>query len=436
MRSTADSRPGKSWRCLTVWLCAGLLEALLGGGAARADLPAFAEEGVGGTGVAPADEGVGGTGINPERGGDDDGVGGTGILGTITGFGSILTNGLEVEYDARTRIEIDGEPVSPAELVVGQIVRVEAETVGGELRAQRVSVRSEVKGPVWAFDPASHELNVLGQTVELRRGALLYDRVRGRSMSADELRSGHFVRVSGLRRADGTIVASRLERTLPAVEVRVAGPVTAVESGAFRIFDLPVRSLPAEATIHVGDRVVVTGRWQRGALRSARVEVEPEVPFSERFERVSVEGYVRAGGKGEGLRLHGLTVDFSELPGTAGGLAEIADEVRVRVSGRLLAERRIAVQRIDVEDVHSERGGWRSIGTRDSRARGESRKRAEWRDRVEGKESRGAERDEDSDRDDDTDSDSDGGSASDSDDSAGDSEDDSDDVPEDDSDDD
>ena len=40
------------------------------------------------------DYGIGGTGISN----DDYGIGGTGIIGTISGFGSIIVNGLHIEY--------------------------------------------------------------------------------------------------------------------------------------------------------------------------------------------------------------------------------------------------------------------------------------------------------------------------------------------------
>src|SRR5947207_877487 len=66
-------------------------------------------------------DGLGGTGIQTaqlnRRG---DGIGGTGILGTITGFGSIIVNGRELEFNTSTAVASDGRPASLQELRVGQ----------------------------------------------------------------------------------------------------------------------------------------------------------------------------------------------------------------------------------------------------------------------------------------------------------------------------
>jgi hypothetical protein len=54
------------------------------------------DPGIGGTGDQPGEgNGIGGTGQPFNR---NPGIGGTGIIGTITGFGSILVNGYEVDY--------------------------------------------------------------------------------------------------------------------------------------------------------------------------------------------------------------------------------------------------------------------------------------------------------------------------------------------------
>ena len=49
--------------------------------------------GINGTGILDNDDyGIGGTGISD----DDYGIGGTGIIGTISGFGSIIVNGIHI----------------------------------------------------------------------------------------------------------------------------------------------------------------------------------------------------------------------------------------------------------------------------------------------------------------------------------------------------
>jgi hypothetical protein len=113
------SRQLKSWLCAIVVfatqpviaVAAPACLAPLGGVGGTG---AIVEGGVGGTGntVSPTKGGVGGTGKSerPANGGvggtglQAGGVGGTGIVGTITGFGSVCVNGLEVEYDHSTPV--------------------------------------------------------------------------------------------------------------------------------------------------------------------------------------------------------------------------------------------------------------------------------------------------------------------------------------------
>ena len=378
MRTGLRSREPAALRCwLAVRLCAGLLGALVASQAVAVD---FREEGLGGTGVAPTDEGVGGTGMT--AGGDDDGIGGTGILGTITGFGSILANGFKVEFDDETPIEIAGQPASAAELAVGQVATIEADRIGTELRARRISVDFEVTGPLASFDLARGELSLLGQTVKLGASAHVYDRVRDQQVSATDLRAGDFVRVSGLRRGDGVIVASRLERGPPEREVQLVGPLSKLESGAFRVAGLRLGLLPELSELRSGKRVVVSGRWDRGQLHSVRVRPEPEELFSTRFDEISVEGYTVDQDDGS-FRLLGLELDLSGLGDEAHAeLPRVEAGVRVRVSGRLEGDHRFAAERIDIEDVDGD--GWMSI-----RARSEDRE-----ERIEGAESRKLARDE------------------------------------------
>ncbi|MEE2673230.1 MAG: hypothetical protein VX466_05505, partial [Myxococcota bacterium] len=91
--------------------------------------------GIGGTGVL-GDEGsgTGGTGVLGDEG---SGTGGTGVLGTVTGFGSICVNGLQIGYDDATPVVRNGEAAVLKELAVGHVVRVTAES-GTPLRASSI----------------------------------------------------------------------------------------------------------------------------------------------------------------------------------------------------------------------------------------------------------------------------------------------------------
>ncbi len=78
-------------------------------------------------GTAASDRGIGGTG-GPAAGPEisDRGIGGTGIVGVITGFGSVIVNGMEIAYAPDTPVSVDGVSDTTATLRVGQFAAIVA----------------------------------------------------------------------------------------------------------------------------------------------------------------------------------------------------------------------------------------------------------------------------------------------------------------------
>ena len=65
-------------------------------------------------------------------------MGGTGIIGTITGFASVCVNGLEVEFEDDTPVEIDGTPARPSDSAARQRVRLK--DTRSQLSSQMASI--------------------------------------------------------------------------------------------------------------------------------------------------------------------------------------------------------------------------------------------------------------------------------------------------------
>ena len=270
------------------------------------------DPGIGGTGYQPGEgNGIGGTGQPFNQG---PGIGGTGIIGTITGFGSILVNGLEVDYAADQPIGSDlGTALHADSLRVGQVVEVDAEGDGQHLRARTIAVQHEVAGHVDSIDRASGTFVVLGQTVSAENG-IISDK-NGQSVhSISDLAVGDSIEVSGLRRDDGVIAASRIEKRASPGPSLIRGTVTAVGNGGFavsgyRLALSPNQSFPPPT---VGARVAVTGSMSQGSFVPRRVERVPETPFGGRLKQLSIEGFV---GRGPG---GALSVRGMPLAGTKG----------------------------------------------------------------------------------------------------------------------
>ena len=307
-----------------------LLQGATWGGRALAGDPDARDRGLGGTGAAP---------IEPsETLGQDRGIGGTGVIGTIRRFGSILVNDLRVTFPADVSVSIDGRRASPRDLRLGHVVRVLARDRGGVLETRAIVADSEVVGPLETRGAGG--LVVLGQRIVLGEGVAL-----------PRARRGDMLAVSGLRRPDGAIVATLVERRPPAAS-RLNGPVTARSDGAPMVGATPVAGL---APGLLGRRVALVGRLRGGAFQAVSMTVEPPVPFAG-AEQLSVEAFVARAP--EGLRL-GSGLDVS---GNAAALADdLPDEaVRAVVVARPGPDGRLDVESLRVE--HDTRGSGRGAG--------------------------------------------------------------------------
>lgn len=249
--------------------------------------------GMGGTGIKFSErKGIGGTGAKfAER----NGIGGTGITGDIgvygriTAFGSICVNGMEIEYGKATPVTDTGITASTKNLKVGQIVAVRAYQKNGEFRARRILIENILSGRVRRLDANAGTLVVERDTV----------RVNGRARAElRALRTGDTVVVSGLRRADGVIMASHIEKIAHAHAAReknaaalfgpgvrhfaVQGYVkSSGQNGTVRLTDGSViripdgmRNLPRE-----NDRVIIFGDIDNGGRFIADSIVPERISF-------------------------------------------------------------------------------------------------------------------------------------------------------------
>ena len=214
--------------------------------------------------AVPVDQGIGGTGHPLRRYADgvlDQGIGGTGIsavarpggplrplgvVGVITGFGSVCVDNLEIAYDSATPVRLDGEPAADTALRAGQVVVLETDRAPA-LHAASISVRHEVSGLVESLTPDTAV--IAGQRVRLSPTV----------WGVEDLRRGAWVEVSGLRDAEGDILATRVDPGPPSrVELRgrlVRGAVTRIDGVAVRSSRV-LRSMTDKGDVDVVGRYV------------------------------------------------------------------------------------------------------------------------------------------------------------------------------------
>jgi hypothetical protein len=315
---TMRDRPRRaSWRRRGVWIAA--LVALVVG---CSDDRRLADRGIGGTGVT------------------DGGIGGTGIVGTITGFGSILVNGLRIEYDARTPVSADLGEATAGDLRVGQVVAVEAATVNRQLVARSIALRTEVSGPLTQVSEGGRGLQIMGQAVVIDAASI----ARGGGLDPTELAVGQWVTVSGLRDADGFIVATRIDSRRAGGLVGVRGPVDG-DGGGLRIGSLELAAPPGLA-FERGRTTFVAGELVAGGTLAVRRAVpEPFVPFGGRLATISVEGFVRGLQDSVGFTIGARSVRFASA--AVGRTVALAPGTRVYVTGRSTAEGGIIATQVE-----------------------------------------------------------------------------------------
>lgn len=261
-------------------------------------------------------DGLGGTGISgvkvAEANPRGDGLGGTGIVGTITGFGSIIVNGLEIEFNTQTAVVSDGRPASLQDLRIGQVVQGVARMQSGKLTLDTLDIQHAVTGPITAIDQNSQTMTVLGQRVRLNLG--------GDKAAADAfktLQAGDVVSVSGQRLADGTIIATRVDQKHDDGRVVVRGDVNGLTATNVRIGELDVALSPdtTVSTPKAGGRVFVSGRMINGQFAPDVINGGAALPFGANVADVSLEAYAPANaGSTAPLNIHGVNITGAALP--------------------------------------------------------------------------------------------------------------------------
>ena len=277
-------------------------------------------------------DGLGGTGITETAAADNpygDGLGGTGIVGTISGFGSIIVNGLKLEFDRGTVVGNDGRPAGLDELRVGQVIQGVARKDVDGLYLERLDIQHAVAGPIAAIDYKAQMITVLGQKVLLN---LAGDKAAIKSFKT--LAKGDVVSVSGLRTHDGTIIATRVDQQGEDGRKLVRGDAAAVGDSKVRIGDLEV-ALTADAVVSApaaGERVLISGRMIDGTFVPGVIIGGSGMPFDGAISDVSLEGYAPPSGP---LKLHGLMIDGAELP------SDIGADDRIVVTGHVTAPNQV-----------------------------------------------------------------------------------------------
>ena len=201
--------------------------------------------------------------------------------GRISGFGSVIVNGVRFDDSAARVSDDDGAGRDRSTLKLGMVVDVRSGEVhrtstSASATATAIVVVSEIKGPVEAVDAGANRLTVLGQTVNADAATVFEDMPGGVS----SLAAGDLVEVYAFfDRGTGSFTATRIERktTLPSFKLR--GVVAALDGTAksFKIGDALISygsaaELPTMLQSGMLVKVVLDPTQSNGAWVATKVE--------------------------------------------------------------------------------------------------------------------------------------------------------------------
>lgn len=159
--------------------------------------------------------------------------------GIISGFGSIVVNGVHYSTDSTTISTDDNLKAAEQELAVGMMVQLEGSinADGKTGTAKSVKYSAQLEGPVTFIDLANKTLTVLGQIVAVD-DLTVYERV-----SLNTIKVGDVLEVSGYFKAPGQFYASRVE-----LETK--------QQSLLKMYGVVSELNTADQTFHLGNLVV------------------------------------------------------------------------------------------------------------------------------------------------------------------------------------
>jgi hypothetical protein len=283
------------------------------------------------------------------------------VVGPISGFGSIIVNGVRYDTSSAT-FDVDDSTGSESDLKVGQVVTIAARTdSSGNATAESVVFDDAVQGPISAMDLANNQLTILGQTVIITGTTSFDDSISPASI--DGLSVNDVVEVSGQFDANRDIIAFRIEPKPANLEFEVHGFIENLNSANFT-FNLNALSVDYMTALidddfgangpQNGDFVEVKG----SSLNASGALIASELDFEGNNDQI--------GDDGVDAEIHGLITEFQSassfsvagIPvvtnsGTIfefGSTSDLALNVRVEVEGTFNANGVLVADKVKFEN--------------------------------------------------------------------------------------
>lgn len=194
------------------------------------------------------------------------------VNGPISGFGSVIVNGVAYDTSAAEFIVDENPGAQQADLRVGDVVLITVDPQQSPTRALQVISQAALEGPVQVIDLATNELTVAGLTVRITADTIIDDSVGGGELVGISV--GDFLEVHGFVDAAGGLRATRIDTGNGDVEVSGIISNLDVVAQTFNLGALLVDygAVPAEIEGFAGGELVNGAEVEaEGALNGAGV---------------------------------------------------------------------------------------------------------------------------------------------------------------------
>lgn len=302
------------------------------------------------------------------------GTGGTGsfAVGSISGLGSIIVNGVRYDDSSATVLDDDGSTSSASSLSIGQVVElhgsVNSDGVSG--KASSVTFYSEVKGPIAAINVGAGTLRMFdaatGQLVNVT-ATTVFEGASGLSALA----VGNVIEVYGLPDASGAVKATRIELEAPSIgaftgEFRLRGSISGLTGTSpnqrFTMGTVTVQ-LDSSTTVSgtIADGAFAKVRLNKtaagdGSYTAVRVQIKTRT-FDSDVKKAELEGLVSEfTSASAAFKVNGYPAQLGTAVTYEKGVAgDLANNVRIEAKG-VVTSGVLIVSKVEFED-ESDDGG-------------------------------------------------------------------------------
>ncbi len=226
--------------------------------------------------------------------------------GPITGFGSVIVNGVRFDTVGANTVDDDGNPVRLEDLRLGMMVTVggDADDATSRGTATQLSLTHGTEGLITSINTGAGTLVLLGQTVTTN-ASTIYEGVA----TLADLVVGDPIEVYGVLQSDNTLLATLIEKKSGLLGVRLVGRMSALDTTAktFVVGGLTVDYNTAGVTGTLGDgkrvKVKASAGPVAGVLTATSVKVNEGAANG---ENVAANSYLKLRGIADTLPVNGL----------------------------------------------------------------------------------------------------------------------------------